>query len=158
MRPEYVHEAHKLLKTSIIHVEVDDVVLDDDEEEEQDNGSGSHGGNDDDDDDNLGGGSGGGGGGGDDGEGLVSALEQLTQSSGNDAAASESMDIHDDAKDEAAAAVTHRKQLTISNEKYQVSFILVMVASLRVCIGFMKPYRLTFFNSRRKFGRSSGAI
>ena len=33
MRPEYVHEAHKLLKTSIIHVEVDDVVLDDDEED-----------------------------------------------------------------------------------------------------------------------------
>ena len=124
VRPEYVHEAHKLLKTSIIHVEVDDVVLDDDEEEEQDNGSGSHGGNDDDDDDNLGGGSGGGGGGGDDGEGLVSALEQLTQSGGNDAAASESMDIHDEAKDEAAAAVTHRKQLTISNEKYQVSFVL----------------------------------
>ena len=141
VRPEYVHEAHKLLKTSIIHVEVDDVVLDDDEEEEQDNGTGSHGGNDDDDDD-LGGGSGGGGGGSGggggvgDGEGLVSALEQLAQNGGNDASADasagESMDMHDDAKDEAAAATTHRKQLTISNEKYQVSFVLIC-ASLRDC-------------------------
>jgi hypothetical protein len=144
VRPEYVHEAHKLLKTSIIHVEVDDVVLDDDEEEEQDNGSGSHGGNDDDDDDNLGGGSGGGGGGSNDGEGLVSALEQLAQNGGNDASAvasaGESMDIHDDAKDEAAAAVTHRKQLTISNEKYQVSLRVL------ICKSFKNFFCFVIFN------------
>lgn len=62
MRPKYVREAHRLLKTSIIHVEVDDIHLDDDDDDDDNNMptdhfSGQSGGidqgNDDEDDEDL---------------------------------------------------------------------------------------------------------
>jgi len=61
VKPVYVREAHRLLKTSIIHVDADDVVLDYDEEEEDgpgNNGGGANlsgglGAEEDDDDDDL---------------------------------------------------------------------------------------------------------
>ena len=43
VRARYVHEAHRLLKTSIIHVEADDVVLDGDDDDDDDNDLGGGG-------------------------------------------------------------------------------------------------------------------
>ena len=116
VRPRYVREAHRLLKTSIIHVEADDVVLDDDGDDDDDGHDGHHGnaprasgtasGADDDDDDEF--------------PLHTKGLDALPTEATGDAAVTAAGEGEQPPEASAAAAPTQRRQVVISNEKFKV--------------------------------------
>jgi DNA replication licensing factor MCM6 len=117
VKPKYVREAHRLLKTSIIHVEADDVVLDQDDE----HGGGGGGGDDDEDGEGralLGGGLGAD----DDDDGDLEAYAGLLPSSAGTAPGRRGADLGAGGLGEAqqdGPAPPPRKLLSISNEKFK---------------------------------------
>ena len=113
VRPRYVLEAHRLLKTSIIHVEADDVVLD--EEEGGGGGGGGGGGDDDDNDDFL------------RGLGIGGSGDDQDADRPRGGGSGEDRGDNPGQQQGADPVPQQRRQLTITNEKFKVRALVYFV-------------------------------